>query len=165
MIVNNPTHFIPMMTDVRCFRERTKDMKNLMKTKVNKKGFTLAELLIVVAIIAVLVAISIPIFTSQLEKSRDATDEANVRSAIAEVTAAVLSDDKTNSGDVIYDKDKGTYTMTVKAKGQKEGWSGAAKTTDSIKIGGIDVSPAAVGGQWTVSGTSEGDKIKVEEDK
>ena len=38
----------------------------------NKKGFTLAELLIVVAIIAVLVAISIQIFTSQLEKSRDA---------------------------------------------------------------------------------------------
>lgn len=33
-----------------------------------KKGFTLAELLIVVAIIAVLVAISIPIFSSQLEK-------------------------------------------------------------------------------------------------
>ena len=30
-----------------------------------KKGFTLAELLIVVAIIAVLVAIGIPIFTSQ----------------------------------------------------------------------------------------------------
>ncbi|MFR7953894.1 MAG: type IV pilin protein [Ruminococcus sp.] len=40
------------------------------KAKENKKGFTLAELLIVVAIIAVLVAISIPIFNSQLEKSR-----------------------------------------------------------------------------------------------
>ncbi len=39
-----------------------------MKYKRNK-GFTLTELLIVVAIIAVLVAISIPIFTSQLEKS------------------------------------------------------------------------------------------------
>lgn len=47
----------------------------------SKKGFTLAELLIVVAIIAVLVAISIPIFTSQLEKSREAVDLENVRSA------------------------------------------------------------------------------------
>ena len=141
-------------------------MKNLMKTKVNKKGFTLAELLIVVAIIAVLVAISIPIFTSQLEKSRDATDEANVRSAIAEVTAAVLSDDKKGSGDVTYTPGTGTgagtYSMTVKATGQKAGWSGAADENTKIKIGGIEVAPATVGGQWTVSGTSEGDKIKVD---
>lgn len=50
----------------------------------NRKGFTLAELLIVVAIIAVLVAISIPIFSKQLEKSRDATSVANLRSAYAE---------------------------------------------------------------------------------
>lgn len=50
-------------------------------------GFTLAELLIVVAIIAVLVAISIPIFSKQLEKSRDATSVANIRSAYAEAMA------------------------------------------------------------------------------
>lgn len=42
--------------------------------KKNTKGFTLAELLIVVAIIAVLVAISIPVFTSQLHKARVAAD-------------------------------------------------------------------------------------------
>ena len=47
--------------------------------KKRKAGFTLAELLIVVAIIAVLVAISIPIFTSQLEKSRRAVDLSNAR--------------------------------------------------------------------------------------
>jgi len=43
----------------------------------NKKGFTLAELLIVVAIIAVLVAVSIPIFYAQLRKSRLAVNQAN----------------------------------------------------------------------------------------
>jgi prepilin-type N-terminal cleavage/methylation domain-containing protein len=52
-----------------------------MKRKQNK-GFTLAELLIVVAIIAVLVAISIPIFSKQLEKSRDAVTIANIRKAL-----------------------------------------------------------------------------------
>lgn len=49
------------------------------------KGFTLAELLVVVAIIAVLVAISIPIFTSQLHKAQVATDMANVRSYFAQL--------------------------------------------------------------------------------
>lgn len=63
-----------------------------MLKKMNKKGFTLAELLIVVAIIAVLVAISIPIFSAQLEKAKEATDMANIRSAYAEVIAAYLGD-------------------------------------------------------------------------
>lgn len=50
-----------------------------------REGFTLAELLVVVAIIAVLVAISIPIFTSQLHKAEVATDWANIRSYYSEI--------------------------------------------------------------------------------
>lgn len=45
------------------------------------KGFTLTELLIVVAIIGILVAISIPIFNAKLEESREAYDIATMRSA------------------------------------------------------------------------------------
>ena len=62
------------------------------KSKLNKKGFTLAELLIVVAIIAVLVAISIPIFTSQLRKARVAVNQANARAGEAAAYAAYLED-------------------------------------------------------------------------
>ncbi len=51
-----------------------------------RAGFTLTELLVVVAIIGVLVAVSIPIFASQIHKSRVATDWANVRSYYAELT-------------------------------------------------------------------------------
>ncbi|MBQ1411297.1 MAG: prepilin-type N-terminal cleavage/methylation domain-containing protein [Oscillospiraceae bacterium] len=58
--------------------------------KQNRKGFTLAELLIVVAIIAVLVAVAIPVFSAQLEKSREATDVANIRSAYSEVVTKYL---------------------------------------------------------------------------
>ena len=61
--------------------------------KKKRKGFTLAELLIVVAIIAVLVAIGIPIFTSQLEKSREATDAANIRVQYAQVMAEAITVD------------------------------------------------------------------------
>ena len=55
------------------------------------KGFTLMEMLIVVAIIAVLVTIAVPIFTNQLENSREATDAANIRSSYAEVVASALT--------------------------------------------------------------------------
>lgn len=61
--------------------------------KKKRKGFTLAELLIVVAIIAVLVVIGIPIFTSQLEKSREATDAANIRTQYALVMAEAITVD------------------------------------------------------------------------
>ena len=70
--------------------------------KRNKKGFTLAELLIVVAIIAVLVAIAIPVFTTQLEKSRDSVTVSNIRAAYALAAAEYLTDDGTGhtAGDV-----------------------------------------------------------------
>lgn len=42
----------------------------------------------------VLVAISIPIFTSQLEKAREATDLANIRAAKAAAVAAYLDEEK-----------------------------------------------------------------------
>ncbi len=53
------------------------------------KGFTLTELLVVVAIIGVLVAVSIPVFAGQLEKAREATDASNIRSAYAVVMSKV----------------------------------------------------------------------------
>ena len=62
-----------------------------MKKLKNSKGFTLMEMLIVVAIIAVLIAIAIPTFTNQLEKAREATDLANLRGAYAQVMAAALT--------------------------------------------------------------------------
>lgn len=88
--------------------------------KINRKGFTLAELLIVVAIIAVLVAVAIPVFGSQLEKSREAADLANVRAAYAKVLT------EANMG--IYDK-----VVTVDLKQKQYDWQSA----DVITIGGI----------------------------
>lgn len=78
-------------------------MKEMMKkVKERREGFTMAELLIVVAIIAVLVAIAIPVFTAQLEKSKQGTDAANCRAAYAEATANLL-DSAGNVGVAITD--------------------------------------------------------------
>ena len=62
-----------------------------MKKKQNKKGFTLAELLIVVAIIGVLVAIAIPVFSGKLDKAKQATDDANIRSAYAQYVSTMMT--------------------------------------------------------------------------
>ncbi len=67
--------------------------------KNNKKGFTLAELLIVVAIIAVLVAVAIPVFTQQLEKSKEAADLSNIRAAYAEAVANYLDTGATQTAE------------------------------------------------------------------
>lgn len=62
--------------------------------QTNRKGFTLAELLIVVAIIAVLVAIAIPVFTSQLHNARVAADVADIRSYYAELQTDFMTNRK-----------------------------------------------------------------------
>ena len=91
--------------------------------------------MIVVAIIAVLVAISIPIFSSQLEKSREAVDLANIRAAYAEVMTSALTADEANSGNVTYDSTAKTYTATVTLKQTKDGWQTSMK---GVEIGGIE---------------------------
>lgn len=119
-----------------------------------KKGFTLAELLIVVAIIAVLVAISSPIFSAQLEKSREATDVANIRSAYAEVSADLLTDDSSNK------------EVEVPAKQKKPEWQGTDYSKDNSKdnkIGGQYVDASTTG--WKVTADSTKNDVIITPEK
>lgn len=83
-----------------------------MKRLKSKKGFTMAELLIVVAIIAVLVAISVPIFSTQLKRSRASTDAANIRSGYAAATSYVLTNNIT-ANTVFYLKNDGSVRLST----------------------------------------------------
>jgi len=60
--------------------------------KLNNKGFTLIEMLVVIAIIAVLVAIIIPVVANSTTKAAAATDAANMRSLKAEIVTAYLQE-------------------------------------------------------------------------
>ena len=61
--------------------------------KMNKKGFTLVEMLVVIAIIAILVSILIPTVLGATKKAKAATDAANLRSALAEFQIQYLTED------------------------------------------------------------------------
>lgn len=88
--------------------------------KQNRNGFTLMEMLIVIALIAVLVAIAIPAIASQLERSREAADLANVRAAYAQVSAEALLGDP-------------QFEVTVDLKQKQADWQSA----NPVNIGGI----------------------------
>lgn len=65
-----------------------------------------------VAIIGVLVAISIPIFTSQRKKAYLATNQANARAAYAVVTSTYLTDGL-DAGQYKYSVSEGTLTKAT----------------------------------------------------
>lgn len=125
--------------------------------KNNKKGFTLAELLIVVAIIAVLVAVAIPVFTTQLEKSREATDKANLRSAYAEQMTWLLT----------WDGKAKPTPITVNAKQNQADWQGdgdveTIKIADGTSTSGIDVTAKVSPATWSVSVDTDNMKVTIE---
>lgn len=94
-------------------------------------GFTLAELLVVVAIVAVLVAVAIPVFTGALGNTEEATCAANRRSVKSMYTNAWLLDQNQNQQTLFEDcrdqlekqnndvlcPSKGNYTATFTSNG------------------------------------------------
>lgn len=128
-------------------------MKGLIKkVRENKKGFTLAELLVVVAIVGILVAISIPVFTAQLRK---ATNQANLRAAKAAAVAQYMTDemDTNATGEVIYNYDLATGTVesiTSTTEGVAEKVIDDEKGSVQYKVINVKVKPQSEAG--TING-------------
>ena len=112
--------------------------------KQNTKGFTLAELLIVVAIIAVLVAVSVPLFTGRLERAREATDASNIRSVYAEMMTVVNTSDKKSSfwTGSIWKSEEQTLKQT------QDGWDSEDIDESLNTLGTQDGIPASGGSFW-----------------
>lgn len=124
--------------------------------KGNNKGFTLAELLIVVAIIAVLVAIAIPVFTTQLERSRESTDLSNVRAAYAEAVAEYLANGASES----------TSASVKTIKQVNSGWQiGDSQAVLMTRVNGVESSATipckTSGASWTVHVSTSGSGTSV----
>ena len=81
----------------------------MFKKLSKKKGFTLMEMMIVVAIIAILIAIIVPTFKGALDRANAAADEANLRAYYAEVMANAVLEGK----DPVPPKDGNKITVSV----------------------------------------------------
>jgi prepilin-type N-terminal cleavage/methylation domain-containing protein len=98
----------------------------MFKFLKSKKGFTLVELMIVVVIMAILVAVAVPIYSAVTKNARIKTCRANQREIQSQLNSAIMSDLitvststkatlKTNAGDT----DGGTWTVTGAPEGAK----------------------------------------------
>ena len=138
-------------------------MKEMIKkVRERREGFTMAELLIVVAIIAVLVAIAIPVFNGQLEKSRDAVSVSNLRAAYAEASAAKIGN--ASAGAAVLNSDGSVTVSGVVFKGTDNNaeYSGQAKQLPFE--GGVTTTEPAAGTYkikftWNSGGTVTAEKI------
>lgn len=112
--------------------------------KKNNKGFTLAELLIVVAIIGVLIAIAVPTFSTQLKNAKLAADVSNVRAAYSEAIATDLA-----SGTPSYNI---TINEAVATNGSEVTWNSTNKQiTVELETGYSKTIPTGDGVTVTVT--------------
>lgn len=103
------------------------------KRKRHQKGFTLAELLIVVAIIGILVAISVPIFGKQLHKAKVAVDQANARAAKSAAVAAFIDSDVYTGTIYLYDASDGNiYSIATDHEIEPYGQTSSVEDGDDI---------------------------------
>ena len=64
--------------------------KETKNSKASVQGFTLVELIIIVAILGVLLVILVPAYTKYIERSRESTDLANAKSAYNELMINIV---------------------------------------------------------------------------
>ena len=72
------------------------------EVKMNNKGFSLVELIVVIAIMAVLVGVLAPLFIRYVEKSRQSTDLQNLDSIVTVVEAYYADKENTGSTSVTF---------------------------------------------------------------
>lgn len=112
----------------------------MKKEKMNDKGFSLVELIIVIAIMAVLVVVLAPQYLKYVEKSRNSTD---LQNATEMVTAfqVYASDPDVATADAYKAGEK--FTVTVSSSGTTIGENNAAAAKAALFEAGLSTAKTA----------------------
>ena len=90
----------------------------MFKFLKSKKGFTLVELMIVVVIMAILVAVAVPIYSAVTSNAKKKTCQGNQRNIISQITNTAMSDPTFLKLAPTKDADaKGNITITTNSSG------------------------------------------------
>lgn len=81
--------------------------------KLNKKGFSLVELIIVIAIMAVLIGVLAPTYIGQVAKSKISTDIQNAQEVATAIAVEIASHDASVLSDSYVEVDAATHTGNV----------------------------------------------------
>ena len=101
----------------------------MMKKKKNNKGFSLVELIVVIAIMAVLVGVLAPQFIKYVESSRQSTDLQNIQQIKTAIEVNVASDDSVTANPTITITGGTTKTITFTTGGTTTTLNGIKDTT------------------------------------
>ena len=75
-----------------------------MTKKTRRHGFTIVELVIVIAVIAILAAVLIPTYANLVKKANEATALADAKNLVTEMLANILSGDKDSADLLVFSK-------------------------------------------------------------
>ena len=101
-------------------------MKLIIANKCNK-GFTLMEMLIVVAIMSVLVAVSFPVFSKAIDKVNVSVDDANLRVAKSFAHTQYLMKENEFSSQMYFDLVNERFVSEPPTSGYGESLSNSGK--------------------------------------
>ena len=112
-----------------------------------------------------LVAIAIPVFTSQLEKSREATDAANIRNAYAEIMVDILNDPAgtiTHDAVTFQQKQPGWQNSDVETSLNALAVTGTAGSGDlDVEVTGSPDGPTQAAFSYTAGTSSANPKLTI----